>query len=72
MSHTPLQNYIRSRAVENGIDIDIMDAADHRSECRCKICRKFWEMNLSGASVMLDFWDYCPFTEEELNNGLGR
>jgi hypothetical protein len=69
MSHTPLQRHIRHKAVENGIDIDIMDAADHRADCRCKKCWKFWRSTVGGADTMLDFWDYCPFTEEELRNG---
>ena len=69
MSHTPLQSFIRHKAVKNGISIDIMDAADHNKDCKCAKCWKFWRTHVGGASVMLDFWELCPFTEEELRNG---
>ena len=77
-NRTPLQQEVRKNAEAAGIDPDILDAADHEASCRCLKCLKYWRMalpNLEGtpyddyAEIMLDFYDYCPFTRRELENG---
>jgi hypothetical protein len=78
MNRTPLQRSVRESARRAGMDMDIMDAADHPADCRCLKCLKYWRMALPTlvgtayedyAEIMLDFYEYCPFTRAELENG---
>ena len=78
-NRTPLQQIAREMAIAEGIDPDILDAADHPRTCRCEKCLKYWAECMPTMPEDGDEWDYeiwmeemeewgnlCPFTEEEV------
>jgi len=80
---TPLQNTIRELARQDGVDLDILDAADHPGTCRCPKCLKYWMsfMPAPPEGDSAEEWDnyhdelyawseVCPFTQEEIGEAL--